>query len=225
MKEWQAAIKREIKKYGLTQTQIAKRANVGEATLSRWLKEGSSENPKITSIRAVLQALRDLAPDIPHYVPAAIEESFREQYEAGNERREIDEGQYTLVPKMKAYLHGGEGRIVEDESAAEMYAFRTEWIRSKGSRGAMKLMEVRGDSMEPTIRDGDIVLLDSSENTPLHDRLMAVGIGSSILVKRVIIKVDGIELRPDNKEHEPLFLTDPDQARFIGVVIWRGGEV
>ena len=49
----------------------------------------------------------------------------------------------------------------------------------------MVLMRVSGDSMEPEIRDGDVVLLDQSKTRIVPGKMFAVGFEESIYIKRI----------------------------------------
>lgn len=61
-----------------------------------------------------------------------------------------------------------------------------------------------GDSMTPTIEDGDQLLVDLSKNEIKGgDKIYLVQNGESVWVKRVKMKWDGVELVSDNKEEYP----------------------
>ena len=96
----------------------------------------------------------------------------------------------------------------------------------------MVLMEVQGDSMLPTIRDGDRVLINKNETRPLDGKIFAVALGESILIKRMIIKPDAFVLvsdNPDQERHSPIIIKKEEieskGVRFLGKVIWLGREL
>jgi phage repressor protein C with HTH and peptisase S24 domain len=80
----------------------------------------------------------------------------------------------------------------------------------------------RGDSMEPTIRDGDLVLLDRSRRrVDEQDALWAFTIGDVGAIKRLRVKGDRFQIFSDNPsvnaDEEPI-----DFVNIVGRVIFVG---
>lgn len=134
---------------------------------------------------------------------------------------------FAFVKKVKPRLSAGTGEFVYEEECNELYSFRTDWLTRKGSISAMKLAEVSGDSMLPTLQHGDWVLFDTSRTDPLDGRIMVVSVDGLLFVKRVRISPEGIFLVSDNRAvYEPWALRPiGDNIRFIGLVIWHCGEI
>ncbi|MBN1906119.1 MAG: S24 family peptidase [Deltaproteobacteria bacterium] len=86
----------------------------------------------------------------------------------------------------------------------------------------MVLMEVFGNSMEPELKSGDSVLVDTSQNNIIAGLIYAVGIEDTILLKRVEKHPGRILLRSDNREYEPIIIEveNINSLRVIGCVIW-----
>lgn len=80
--------------------------------------------------------------------------------------------------------------------------FRLEWLRGlyEGPLSALKVVTGRGDSMEPTIRDRDIVLIDtSSRRLDEQDMIWAVSYGDLGMIRRLRRLPSGaILMSPDN---------------------------
>lgn len=72
---------------------------------------------------------------------------------------------FSFIPRYSVRADVGSGHIVENEDMLGFLAFRTEWIRTHLRRNLTKLvvLETYGDSMETTISDGDVLLVDISE--------------------------------------------------------------
>ncbi len=132
---------------------------------------------------------------------------------------------FTYVKKVKPLLSSGDGQLVPEEEAEDIYSFRSDWLSRKGVVSAMRLAQVSGDSMLPTLKDEDFVLFDTSKRTPLDGKIMVVGIDDLLYIKRVRVSPDGIFLVSDNKEVYEPWRVDPENARFLGLVIWHCGEV
>jgi len=91
------------------------------------------------------------------------------------------------------------------------------------------IMEIAvGDSMEPDIRDGDMLLLDTSDQTFRHFGVYVIEVRGERLVKRVQRKFDGsLILISDNAKYLPESI-DAELAKdvtVVGRVIWRGGKL
>lgn len=83
-----------------------------------------------------------------------------------------------------------------------------------------------GDSMNPTIADGDQLLVDLSKNEIKGgDKIYLVQNGESVWVKRVKMKWNSIELVSDNKEEYPPISISDEEAhnlQIIGQVVHIG---
>ena len=75
-----------------------------------------------------------------------------------------------------------------------------------------------GISMRPTIDDGDQMLVDLKRKEIKGDKIYLVQNGSSVWVKRVKIRWDGVELISDNKEEYPPVLLSKDEAENLQVI-------
>jgi len=132
---------------------------------------------------------------------------------------------FTYVKKVKPLLSAGSGELVYEEDAEDIYSFRYDWLDRKGPIPFMRLAQISGDSMHPTLKDGDFVLFDISRCDPLDGKIMVVGIDNLLYIKRVRVSPDGIFLVSDNREvYEPWRVT-VDTAKFLGLVIWHCGDV
>lgn len=80
--------------------------------------------------------------------------------------------------------------------------FALQWLRqyTKASPKELFFAPGKGNSMSPTIDDGDVMLIDTSEKTPLYAGLIwACAMGGMGMVKRIRPKPDGsIILGSDN---------------------------
>ena len=92
----------------------------------------------------------------------------------------------------------------------------------------MRLMRVSGDSMEPTLRDEDVVLIDLSQTEIYTGKIYAVGIDEEIVVKRLDKKPGQLVLVSDNRQFYPALEVTMDEGasvRVLGRVIWMAREV
>lgn len=90
----------------------------------------------------------------------------------------------------------------------------------KKSADGICIVNVPTDSMEPTIRKGDIVFLDTKINAYNGDGIYAFAIDGALFIKRIQKLIGGgYRLHSDNKEnYDPQDITEEtyQSARFIG---------
>lgn len=132
---------------------------------------------------------------------------------------------FSFVPKVKSVLDKATGQLIAEEAGQELYSFRTDWLQRKGCIPRMRLAGISGDSMFPTLVDGDLVLIDMSRNEPLDGKIMAVGIEDILYIKRLRVSPEGLFLVSDNRAvYEPWRLS-LETANFLGLVVWHCGEL
>jgi phage repressor protein C with HTH and peptisase S24 domain len=82
-------------------------------------------------------------------------------------------------------------------------------------------MTVEGESMTPTISDGDTVMIDMGRTRIKSGSIYALGIEDTIIVKRLEYLVSGtIRIISDNRQEYAPYEANPQNIRIIGEVIW-----
>lgn len=133
---------------------------------------------------------------------------------------------YVFVPQVRGEISAGRG-LTPDDTAELRLAFRKDWIERKGDPANMSLVRVSGDSMEPTLKSGDIVLVDHNRNyIDPQGGIYAVSIDDSIIIKRVqVLYPSGrFKVISDNSRYEP-FDAEPERLKVNGRVVWFGREI
>jgi len=134
---------------------------------------------------------------------------------------------YKSVPYVKARLCAGDGSFEVDETIHDYWMFRAGWLNHKGSAAHMILIDIYGNSMEPELKHGDTVMIDTSQKDILAGSISAVGIDDTIMVKRIEKHPGKLVLRSDNKDYEPIYLglDEMDSFRIIGKVVWISRDI
>jgi phage repressor protein C with HTH and peptisase S24 domain len=135
--------------------------------------------------------------------------------------------EYKSAPYVKARLCAGGGSFEVDETIRDYWMFRADWLSRKGSASHMILIDIYGNSMEPELKHGDTVMVDTSQKDILAGSISAVGIDDTIMVKRIEKHPGKLVLRSDNKDYEPICLSpdEMDSFRIIGRVVWISRNV
>lgn len=136
--------------------------------------------------------------------------------------------EFAFLPRYSVDASAGPGLVVSAEDIEEAMAFRRDWLRRIGATvGASGLITARGDSMAPTIPDGSLMLVDTSDTEPVDGCIYAITRDSTLLVKRVQRISGALKLISDNPIYgaEEIPLRDLDGLRIAGRIRWIGRTV
>ena len=135
------------------------------------------------------------------------------------------EPEWSDVPRLALGASAGPGAVAIEEQPIGAFRFATRWLRSQGLvPGALSAIAVAGDSMEPTLRDGDEILVDRTPRV-LRDGIHVVRVDEALLVKRLESGRPGVvTLISDNPAYRPIELS-PDALHVVGRVVWKAGRL
>lgn len=136
---------------------------------------------------------------------------------------------FALINYYDVEVSAGAGSFVEHENRAGQFAFTRDWLKSKGLiADKCALIKARGDSMEPTIHDGDIMLVDTSIHAILDDSIYVIQLDNRAMVKRIQQNLDGsLVIISDNDLYDKQLIT-PEQAKDVkiaGRVTWYAHDI
>jgi hypothetical protein len=134
-----------------------------------------------------------------------------------------------VVPQLAIGASAGPGAAVDGEAVEAGFGFDSRWLRRLGADPrALSIIAVDGDSMAPTLNDGDDILVDGADAAArLRDGIYVLRMDDALMVKRVArLPVPGrISVTSDND----LYPSWPDLAAeavaLVGRVIWTGRRV
>lgn len=131
----------------------------------------------------------------------------------------------TFLPRYDVAAAAGCGSLAQEHEVPKSYiAFQTDWLRARGIVAAeAALIDVRGDSMEPELRDGDLVLLDMRRIKPRMGSVYVFrDIDDAVRVKKLGSRHETLYFISTNDDHPTEARTGPDAARIhiIGRVVW-----
>lgn len=136
---------------------------------------------------------------------------------------------FALVPRLDVQASAGNGRLTIHEEPLEYLAFQADWLRRRGvNPSAARILTAKGDSMEETIRDGDVLLVDTSIDRVRDNSIYVVVYGDMVLVKRIHGRINGsLQLISDNPRYpaEEVSAGEVDQLNIAGRVMWFGRSI
>lgn len=123
----------------------------------------------------------------------------------------------------------GSGITVYNEEKTGVYRISRELARDLGVKiPNTEMIVARGDSMSPTIEDGDSLLVDLSKREIYDGKLYCVRINGQLYAKRLqLIPPTKIKVISDNKDkYDPFYVDSMDELTYdfciIGEIRWWG---
>lgn len=215
-------LRMEMKKRGVTSAELARRADVKMSFLYD-IMSGKSANPSTVKLARVADmlgvSLAYLVGNTSNPHPPAPTAGARGS--AG--------GDYVSIPRITVGMAAGGNAVVSEEHSGESYHFRTEWIRGHlhAQPGELRMLYVRGDSMEPTLCHDDIVLVDTSKKHPTPPGIFIVFDGLGLMAKRLELVEGGarrVRVTSDNPQYAA-YERDPGELTIVGRVVWFAREI
>lgn len=212
-------------------------ADAGDQAAKDYFKQiGKDIDDKDLAAETVLQTILDEA---GVEVPEILFNTFKHLLHIDNVsqyavKESIDElkiymDQLSLIPFYDVEASAGHGSLVDQEQQISQMAFRKDWLKQKGLQAnKCALIKAKGDSMEPTIHDGDLLLVDVSIDSIKDDSIYIIQADHHLSVKRIQQDFDGaLVVISDNPRYEKRII-NPEQAKEVkiaGRVRWYGHEI
>lgn len=134
-------------------------------------------------------------------------------------------GGLRLIPRLEVGASAGYGAHSELEALADRIGFDEKWLKKLGSDPKLlSLIRVAGDSMAPTLVNGDDIMVDrGAANLLVRDGIYVIRINDMLLVKRLARAPAGcISVLSDNPVYPDWTDMDGKDVTIIGRVVWTG---
>ncbi len=131
------------------------------------------------------------------------------------------------VPALDVYASAGHGAFELGERPCGAIGFDPRWLRdlAGGPADALSIIRVKGDSMAPTLADGDDVIVDRGDDAcRLRDGIYVLRLDDSLMVKRLARHPASaaISIRSDNPDYPSWQNIDVNRISIVGRVLWFG---
>jgi len=141
----------------------------------------------------------------------------------------LADDEYVFLPLYDARTAAEKAAPSGGENLPDVLAFKNSWIRSNlnADPSDLCLAYVEGESMEPALRPGDLVLLNRSAT--IREGIYAIRIDDGLFVKRLQrLPGNQIKATSDNPAYGP-FTIDlgqvPAGISIVGRVVWAGRQM
>ena len=138
---------------------------------------------------------------------------------------------FVLVPRYNIEASDEGGSFVCSEQIVDHLAFKADWVHKELDTKPENLILVHsiGDSMEPTIRSGDLLLVDRSKSQVKCEGIYLINLEDGLMVKRVEwLLDDSVVICGDNtlvSREQVLPSKDLEKLHILGRVVWVGSKV
>lgn len=133
------------------------------------------------------------------------------------------------VARIAVRASAGPGAAIPSEDQLRPIAFDRAWLRGIGVRdpGRLSMIRVEGDSMAPTLADGDEILVDRCDtHERLRDGIYVIRSDDLLVVKRVVVAPGGkVRVGSDNAAYPPWPERDAGMLEVIGRVVWAARKL
>lgn len=190
--EFSERLRHIMEERGMTQSELAQLSGVSKSSISRY-------------ISGAWKGKQDTVYNLAHVLN--VSEAWLMGYDVPMERQQPAQSAATSfvgtipnllplpktrkVPRLGTIACGEP--ILAEENIEETVSTPSKWH-------ADFALTCKGDSMAPTIQDGDLVAIRIQPRVETGE-IAAVRIGNEATLKRVYLHDDYIELRPDNHDH------------------------
>ncbi len=189
-----------LKKYEMTQLELSKRLGVGTTSVYNWCK--GIKTPRIDKVDAMCKIFNCKRSDLME-----------------------DKGCLQGKGKIKAVSIPVLGRISAEVpiEATEDIIDTEEITEEMAGTGEFFGLQIHGNSMEPRMKDGDVVIVRQQEDAESGEIIIAHVNGNDATCKRLKKYADGIALVSTNPAYDPMYFTNKEMegkpVRIIGRVV------
>ncbi|WP_230411640.1 S24 family peptidase [Collimonas humicola] len=190
------------RKNGGNQSEMARFVGVSPQAVQKWVAGESEPRGKNLELAAQFLGMSPATLKFGDVVGQAFPKDYRDVVVF-----DPDNLDHVEIRKVKLKLSAGiTGFTTETaEDFGRPISFRREWLIKKGySAEKLIAIDVKGDSMEPTMSDGDTVVINTADTTPKNGETFAVNYEGEGVVKRMARDFGRWFLSSDN----------PDQRRY-----------
>ena len=134
------------------------------------------------------------------------------------------------IPRFDIGASAGHGAFTEGETPNAHLGFDPQFLKQlSGARASdLSIIRVRGDSMFPTLADGDDIMVDrSGAGTMLRDGIYVLRRDDTLTVKRIAVHPGSkrLTISSDNNAYPTWPDCDPNDVDVIGRVVWAGRKI
>jgi phage repressor protein C with HTH and peptisase S24 domain len=134
------------------------------------------------------------------------------------------------IPRFDIRASAGAGAFTDGETPIAHLGFDQRFLKQlcNANPADLSIIRVRGDSMYPTLADGDDIMVDrSAAGTRLQDGIYVLRRDDTLTVKRIAVHPGSkrLTISSDNAAYPTWPDCDPREVDVIGRVVWAGRKI
>lgn len=211
------------RKNGLSQADFGAKYEIGtQGMVWQYLNAYTALNAK--SAAGFATGLGCKVSDFSPHIAAEIETLSQSQVST-------DPDEFAQVRRVDVSVSAGHGALVVEEYSKSALTFRRSFLQEIGvTPHSAVIVTVKGRSMEPTIRDGAVLLVSTSAKTVVSGEVYAFRQDGHLFVKRMHRQPDGgllaVSDNPDREAYPDMAFTAHEQDfEIIGRALWMGARL
>ncbi|MBI3710681.1 MAG: helix-turn-helix transcriptional regulator [Proteobacteria bacterium] len=207
-------LRERARQLGLSDAEVARRIGISARTYNHYVN--NKREPDFQKLLRIAQILGVTPNQVLGLSPLAADGP-------------VPADEFAQVPVYDIRAAAGDGQWIDDEHVKHLVVFRRQWLRTVTTAPLDKLVviEADGQSMAPTINDGDNMLVDLTQTAPRRDGIYVIRLDGDVMVKRITI--DPVrrlaKITSDNPLHAPLDPVPLNELHIAGRVIWLGRRI
>ncbi len=130
------------------------------------------------------------------------------------------------VPKLALEASAGTGAVAGEEWTSDVIGFDPHWLKRLGLRPEnLSIIDVKGESMAPTLNNGDTIMVDRSDGVDrLRDGIYVLRLDTMLMVKRIALSPRkgrmALTVSSDNPHYPTWEDVDRALVDIVGRVVW-----
>lgn len=221
------AQKRELA--GLNQSELARRLNITPQAVQKWeAEEATPRGKRLEDIAAALStSIAYLVSGVD--VPSSAADQL-ESVSVWDDSTPLENDEVSVPFLKEVELSAGSGRTAIQQSSTKRLRFGKYSLKNQGvDPEAARCVTVAGNSMEPVLRHGSTVGIDTSNTRVIDGDMYAIDHGGQLRIKQLYrLPGSGLRIRSFNRDEHPDEEYTADQVReqeivVLGRVFWSGG--
>lgn len=145
--------------------------------------------------------------------------------------RNTEEDEFTPVRRVDVNVSAGRGILVTEEPSKSALMFRRSFLHEVGTTpNSSVIVTVKGNSMDPTLRDGAVLLVNTAAKSVMNGQIYAFRRDGELFVKRMHRIMNGdflaVSDNPDRELYPDINIPSYDHDfEVIGRALWMGSKL
>ncbi len=194
LKGFVSRLREGLKTADLTAAEAGRKAGLSNDAI-RNIFNGKSASPRIKTILSLSNIL-----------------NMDPVYLISGRNQMVSDTQFAMVKRLDIKASAGLGNYIDTETLIDRFAFNRNWLKREGLHSdQLSIVTVDGDSMEPILKIGDLVLVNHAEKEIITGKIYVFRVEDELFIK-TLQKLPNrrILVSSENKRYESYQISSED---------------